>query len=116
MRIKTNKGSSIIENVVALAVFSGACLFLMHLLVTTLLHYSSKRTFQAISIASKELENAILTKNFSSESYAQENWIIHRIAKIREEKVFINIRIFYKEETSAKADLNIVTILNPASR
>jgi len=116
MRIKTNRGSSIIENVVALAIFSGVCLFLTHLLVTTLLHYSSKRTFQAISIASKELENVILTKNFSNEIYTQEKWTIHRITKIREEKVFLNIRVFYKEATSAKAELNMVTIHNPASR
>ena len=111
MKILNKRGSTLLENVIALAIFSGSFLAILHFSMMFMLKYSPTITNKAILLANNEIEKTVQQKNYFNEEIHNKSWIIVKKVKKEKRKIHINVQIYWRNKQSLQAQLHTIRII-----
>ncbi len=105
-----NRGSTILENIVAFTILSGVIILLISVTGKIISRSNSERVLQATNLAQSEMEQLFFTKAFSDTTYQVDRWKIDRTIKFEGDKANIGVKVYYKDERFPIVELNSVRI------
>ncbi|MCD4818146.1 MAG: hypothetical protein K8S23_05605 [Candidatus Cloacimonetes bacterium] len=110
MPLQNQKGSSILENIIALAIFSSVILILSTFFYRFMLKNDLSITLEAQILAQTKMEMYLIEKVNLSENYSENRWKIVKKVSTDNGRSIISIKIYFKEEVSPRASLNTIQL------
>lgn len=105
------KGSTIIENIMAISLFAGVVIILSGLTIKLISSDKAERKAQALSIAQNYMEKTLFEKKYADEEInLDKKWKVIKQIKKSGNRVGIYIRVFYSEDPFPLVELKTIRL------
>jgi uncharacterized protein (UPF0333 family) len=108
--IQNEKGSTILENIVAFSILTGVIILLLGTTMKIISKSNSTKIWQAANLAQSEMELLLSNKTYSDSLYQVERWKINRTIMYTGNKANIKVQVYFKNEKYPLVEFNSVRL------
>ncbi len=98
--LKNNTGSSLVESLIALALFTIVVTMVFMKTMVAMSQNSPENRFKAMTIAQRSMEKAIFEKNYANTSHVfEEKWRVQQDSIKTEDASYLRIQVYFMHNT-----------------